>query len=189
MESRCSPYPSENSKGVSWYTSTVTTKMMMIICMTLLHGVLLRVLLICETCSFPPIKSGTEELFVCHCKGLWLWEAHNHRKEPWRKNGSIKIHSKITDRERNVCPLAHFEVHTLQAPRLHFHPDMRLRESRIPWHSLFWADFLANCNSSLRIPLTQQPKYLVWWYHLQGESWNAPNPAGQYSSTREKNTG
>ena len=38
----------------------------------------------------PTHKIKTEELFVCHCKGLWLWEAHNHRKEPWRKTGASK---------------------------------------------------------------------------------------------------
>lgn len=70
MESRCSPYPSENSKGVSWYTSTVTTKMMMIIWMTLLHGVLLRVLQICETCSFPPIKSRPRSCSCVTAKGF-----------------------------------------------------------------------------------------------------------------------
>ncbi len=64
----------------------VTTKMMMIIYMTLEHGVLL----ICEACSYHHIH--IKELFVCHCKGLWLWEAHNHRKEPWRKRRKQNPH-------------------------------------------------------------------------------------------------
>lgn len=82
----------------------------------------------------PTHKIKTEELFVCHCKGLWLWEAHNHRKEPWRKNGASKSTARsLTGKGMfDACP---FKVHTLQAPRLHFHPDMRLRE------------FLANCSA------------------------------------------